>query len=159
GSSVRAFASRDFRDLGDVAERSTAVNSVAAQEFASDYTDPYLVRAAGLRAEVTSFLGFDATASGALEWQSPVAVRASAVTGTFIPSVPVADIRLLRWALDLDRPPSLWLLGTELAVHAQTRLVVPQEPSAPNPGPIFAGDLGTTLRGSLVAHLERPVGD
>jgi hypothetical protein len=159
GSSIRAFASRDYRDLGDVAERSMAVNSLAAQEFASDYTDPYLVRAAGLRVEVSSLLGFDATVGGALEWQSPVAVRATPVTGTFIPTVPVADVHALRWALDLDRPASLWLFGTELAVHAQTRLVVPQGPAAPTPGPVFVGDLGTTLRGSLVAQLERPVGD
>ena len=159
GSSIRAFASRDYRDLGDVAERAMAVNSIAAQEFASDYTDPYLVRAAGLRAEARSLLGFDATVSGALEWQSPVAVRATPVTGTFIPTVPVADIHVLRWALDFDRPASLWLFGTELTMHAQTRLVVPQGPGVPQPGPLFVGDLGTTLRGSLVAQIERPVGD
>jgi hypothetical protein len=159
GSSIRAFASRDYRDLGDVAERSMAVNSLAAQEFASDYTDPYLVRAAGLRAEATSLLGFDATVSGAIEWQSPVAVRATPVTGTFVPTVPVADLHVLRWALDLARAPSLWVFGTELAVHAQARLVVPQGPAAPEPGPVFVGDLGTTLRGSLVAQVERPVGD
>jgi hypothetical protein len=159
GSSIRAFASRDYRDLGDVAERSMAVNSLAAQEFASDYTDPYLVRAAGLRAEATSLLGFDATVSGAIEWRSPVAVRATPVTGTFVPTVPVADLHVLRWALDVARAPSLWVLGTELAVRAQARLVVPQGPAAPEPGPVFVGDLGTTLRGSIVALLERPFGD
>src|SRR5262249_52868562 len=108
GSSVRAFASRDSRDLGDVAERSMAVNSVAAQGFGSDYADPYLVRAAGLRAEAASFMGFDATVSGALEWQTPVTVRATPVTGAFEPTVPVADLHVLRWSLDLDRAPSLW---------------------------------------------------
>jgi hypothetical protein len=136
-----------------------AVNSLAAQEFASDCTDPYLVRAAGLRAEATSLLGFDATVSGAIEWRSPVAVRATPVTGTFVPTVPVADLHVLRWALDVARAPSLWVLGTELAVRAQARLVVPQGPAAPEPGPVFVGDLGTTLRGSIVALLERPFGD
>jgi hypothetical protein len=159
GSSIRAFASRDYRELGDVAERSMAVNSLAAQEFASDYTDPYLVRAAGLKAEARSLLGLDATVTGALEWQSPVSVRATSVTGTFQPTVPVADQHVLRWALDLDRPPSLWMFGTELTMHAQARLVVPQGPRVPEPGPLFAGDLGSTLRGSLVAQLERPFGE
>jgi hypothetical protein len=159
GSSIRAFASRDYRDLGDVPERSTAMNSLAAQEFASDYTDPYLVRAAGLEAEARSLAGFDATLTGALEWQSPVAVRATPVTGTFMPTVPVADQHVLRWALDLDRVPSIWFFGTELSMHAQARLVVPQGPSAPQPGPILTEDFGSTLRGSLVAHIERPVGD
>ena len=159
GSSIRAFASRDYRELGDVAERSMAVNSLAAQEFASDYTDPYLVRAAGLKAEARSLLGLDATVTGALEWQSPVSVRATPVTGTFQPTVPVADQHVLRWALDLDRPPSLWMFGTELTMHAQARLVVPQGPQVPEPSPLFTGDLGSTLRGSLVAQLERPFGE
>jgi hypothetical protein len=86
-------------------------------------------------------------------------VRATPVTGTFIPTVPVADQHVLRWALDLDRVPSLWLLGTELSMHAQARLVVPQGPSVAQPSPIFTNELGTTLRGSLVAHVERPFGD
>jgi hypothetical protein len=38
---VRLFAMRDFRDAGDVLERSLFVNSIAAQEFGSDDTDPY----------------------------------------------------------------------------------------------------------------------
>lgn len=159
GSSIRAFASRDYRQLGDVAERSMAMNSLAAQEFASDYTDPYLVRAAGLKAEARSLLGLDATVTGALEWQAPVSVRATPVTGAFQPTVPVADQHVLRWALDLDRPPSLWMFGTELTMHAQARLVVPQGPQVPEPSPLFTGDLGSTLRGSLVAQLERPFGE
>ncbi|MFI5230817.1 MAG: hypothetical protein ACHQWU_17245, partial [Gemmatimonadales bacterium] len=38
GVTVRAFGLRDFRDAGDVAERSGAINSLAAQEFGSDYS-------------------------------------------------------------------------------------------------------------------------
>ena len=41
GAAVRLFGQRDFRELGDEPERSRAVNSLAAQEFGSDYTDPY----------------------------------------------------------------------------------------------------------------------
>ena len=48
GFGVRAFGIRDFRELGDQPERSIALNSIAAQEFGSDYTDPYLVRGGGL---------------------------------------------------------------------------------------------------------------
>ena len=46
GTGVELFGARDYRDVGDVAERSTAVNSFAAQEFGSDATDPYDVRGA-----------------------------------------------------------------------------------------------------------------
>src|SRR5690606_24814380 len=46
--SPEIFAEREFHDVGDVAETSRARNSIAAQEFGSDYTDPYEVRAGGL---------------------------------------------------------------------------------------------------------------
>ena len=50
GRSLTLTAERTNRDAGDVAERSLVVNSLAAQEYGSDFTDPYLVRAAGARA-------------------------------------------------------------------------------------------------------------
>src|SRR5205085_3781935 len=51
GVAVRTFAQRDFRELGEEAERSRALNSIAAQEFGSDYTDPYGVEGVGLALE------------------------------------------------------------------------------------------------------------
>ena len=44
---LELFGAREYRDVGDIAERSTAVNSFAAQEFGSDATDPYHVWAVG----------------------------------------------------------------------------------------------------------------
>src|SRR3954470_5638053 len=70
GSAFRIFGSRDFRDVGDVAERSTVVNSLAAQEFGSDYTDPYLVRAVGASADYVAANGIRARVTGSYEWQS-----------------------------------------------------------------------------------------
>ena len=48
GAALRAEAFRDFREAGDVAETSRARNSIAAQEFGSDWTDPVDVRSAAL---------------------------------------------------------------------------------------------------------------
>src|SRR4051812_14667656 len=64
GMTYDVFALRDFRDLGDVAERSGVVNSLAAQEFASDYTDPYLTRAVGASATFATFESFDIRLEG-----------------------------------------------------------------------------------------------
>ena len=68
-----------FAIVGDVAERSTAVNSLAAQEFGSDYTDPYLVRAVGLRAEAAVRSGLRRDSQrGVSNGSRPLAVRAHA---------------------------------------------------------------------------------
>jgi hypothetical protein len=159
GSSIRAFTSRDFRDLGDVAERSTALNSLAAQEFGSDYTEPYLVRAAGVSAELRSLLGFDTKITGSLESQSSVAVRARPVTGVFEPTIPVTEQHAMRWSLDIDRAPSLWIFGTELALHAQARTLTHASANEVSPAGSFNPGNRTTLRGSAVLNLERPFGD
>lgn len=156
GSSIRAFASRDLRDLGDGAERSTAVNSLAAQEFGSDYTDPYLVRAIGLNGELRSLFGFDAKIAGSYEWQSPVSVRARPVTGVFEPTRTPTDQHLMRWTIDLDRAPSLWWLGTELTAHAQARAVTPLGDERVSFG---TSPHETTIRGSVLATVERPIGE
>ena len=89
GFRVRAFGIRDFRDVGDVAERSGVVNSLAAQEFGSDYTDPYLVRGGGAGLDFTQASGLRWTLEGSYENQSALTVHATPVTGTFGPAVPV----------------------------------------------------------------------
>ena len=79
---VRLFGQRDFRDAGDVQERSRLINSIAAQEFGSDDTDPYGVQAVGLGLEAVGVKGFDFQLDGSLERQRPLAVRATPATRT-----------------------------------------------------------------------------
>jgi hypothetical protein len=154
GVMIRVFGSRDFRDVGDVAERSTAVNSLAAQEFGSDYTDPYLVWAGGASADFPAVKGFNPRFTASYEWQLPLGVNAVPVTGTFAPTVPVNDYHAMRYSFELNRAPALWLWGTELTVRAEARGTFPfiEEP------PTAAGRDLRTLRGALVANIERPFG-
>ena len=154
GASARVFASRDFRDVGDVAERSTSLNSIAAQEFGSDYTDPYLVRAVGASLEGAPVLGFSPRFTASYEWQSPLAVKARPVTGAYEPMVTTNDRHASRWLLEANRAPGLWLGGTELGVHAEARMRRPYQPDAGN-----ALREATTVRGALSAEVERPFGD
>jgi hypothetical protein len=155
GVTVRVFGSRDFQDVGDVAERSTAVNSLAAQEFGSDYTDPYLVRAGGASVEFPAVKGFNPRFTASYEWQSALGVNATPVTGSFESTVPVNNYHAMRYALEVNRAPALWLWGTELTVRAEARATFPfTEEQVTDPG----RDL-RTFRGALIANIERPFGN
>ena len=121
GAGVQLFGLRDFRQAGDLAERSAAVNSLAAQEFGSDYSDPYFARGVGI--------GLDFAPAGQWRWrlestverQDSLSVHARPVTGTFAGTPPIFARNLLRLSLAADREPGLWLLGTELSLHAELR--------------------------------------
>ena len=101
--------------------RSTPVNSVAAQEFGSDYTDPYLVRAAGASIDFLAPLGFQATLRGSYEHQSAVSVNATPVVGQFEATIPAVNMHANVFALELNRPSASSFLGTELSVRAEAR--------------------------------------
>jgi hypothetical protein len=153
--SIRLFGEHDFRDVGDVAERSGAMNSLAAQEFGSDYTDPYLAEAGGVRYELPQFGSTTFRFTGTYEHQRPLFVHATPVTGQYGTTIPADDRHATRWVVEAERVPSLWWLGTELAFRADARLTMPFES---NVAGFDASELGT-IRGALVANVERPVGD
>ncbi|MEO7083648.1 MAG: hypothetical protein ABI442_17775 [Gemmatimonadaceae bacterium] len=150
GVGVRLFAMRDFRDVGDVAERSTTINSIAAQEFGSDYSDPYLVRAVGAGVDFGTGIFWHLNAS--YEWQSAVATRATPVTGRFEPTILARDQHATRVALSADSPLSAGPFGTDVAWTAELRGSVPFGSSAPS------GASLRTLRASATATLERAFG-
>jgi hypothetical protein len=150
--------------VGDVAERSTVVNSLAAQEFGSDYSDPYLVRAVGLSVETPSVFDFHPRLTASYEWQSPLAVHARPVRGTFEPTVPAFDVHATRFALEVERPTELWIGGTEVSVRGDARWTNPHtltaavfDTAGPRLIPVRRPlALDNTLRGALTATLERP---
>lgn len=84
---VRSIAAyRDYRDFGDIQETSLLRNSIAAQEFGSDYTDLFDSR--GGRAQVEArLLGARSFAQVALEWQRPLTVHARPARGTYEPTI------------------------------------------------------------------------
>lgn len=115
-----AFAEWDHRDLGDVQETSSVRNSIAAQEFGSDYTNPYEVRAAGLRVDLGYAL--DARWRGELAYEThrPLRVNASPATGRYDGVVPVAESHGPSLTIGMDRhyaellPGVLYRLGGEV---------------------------------------------
>jgi hypothetical protein len=154
GFRVRAFGIRDFRDVGDVAERSGAINSLAAQEFGSDYSDPYLVRGGGLGLQFAPGSGLRWSAEASDEKQWPLVVRATPVTGAFEQPTRADERQVLRIAARVDRPPSLWLWGTELRAGVELRESL-RGSSGVNP---FGPSRFSTTRVSATANVERPFG-
>lgn len=143
GWGLRAYASDDHRDVGDVAERSGFSNSIAAQEFGSDYTDPYRVRAAG--AEVRApWGGSTLSLRLAREEQFPLAIHARPATGAFIRTPPADSMNAWRAELRLVRPTMPWWGGTEVRAEATMRF--------------SSFDSVDVTRGFLDFDLSKPVG-
>jgi hypothetical protein len=118
---VRLFGQSDFRDAGDVQERSPLINSIAAQEFGSDATDPFGVQAVGVGLEALGVKGFRLQLDGSLERQRPLAVRATPATGRFTPILPATPLRAVRLSLTAERPTALSFFGTELRLSGELR--------------------------------------
>ena len=158
GLALRAFAQSDFREVGDEPERSRALNSIAAQEFGSDYTDSYRVRGFGIALEHAAAGEALWRLEAALERSSSLSAFATPVSGRFLGLVDVPNSRYARFALRREHPTSLSFLGTELRTALEIRSLY----SDGRPGsctlPLSCALAYTTIRGSLVADIERPIG-
>jgi hypothetical protein len=153
--SVRLFVLQDFRDVSDEQELSALSNTIAAQEFGSDYTDPYLVRAAGVSFELGRALGFNWRAAATVEHQDSLTTHAVPARGVYEGTLAVSPLRAVRVSLQLERPTALGWFGTELRAVAElrataTRLddVVLFDQISPR--------TDVTPRVALVAHAECP---
>lgn len=115
GVGMRAEVFRDYREAGDVAEVSGARNSIAAQEFGSDWTDPYDARgfAAALGGPL-GIAGIRADFTAGYEWQHALDVRARPATGRYEPTLPAASLHEARLGLALDRAPDEGPFGTQV---------------------------------------------
>ena len=139
---VTLFAERAYREAGDVQEVSLVRNSIAAQEFGSDYTDPYDARAVGVAVTLGERLGLRWSAEGAWERQRALRVWATPSFGAYEPTLPAAAVDGARASLRFERPvldgatSGLRLSGelrggrfggdtafVRLAVHAETERV------------------------------------
>jgi len=158
GFGVRLFGGRDFRDLGDVAERSRMTNSIAAQEFGSDDTDPYGASGMGVSLGLNRA---DATAwhlEASVDRIFPLAVYAQPTNGHYEGLIDVPDLRFGRVVLRAERPTSLSLFGTELRSVVELRSVLRNaQANALCTTPLaMPCNAVATLRASIAADLERP---
>jgi hypothetical protein len=154
GTSIELFGMRDYRDVGDVAERSTAVNSFAAQEFGSDATDPYDVGAVGVAAELGEYGGLRWRLEGAWERQDSLSIHASPAWGRYERTIPARSLHEERLTLGVNRQTPVMLAGIETRFGGQLRAGLTQALDGGDPD----GD-ASFARAMLTAHGERPLGD
>jgi hypothetical protein len=149
GSSFVIAAQRDYRDVADEQETSLVRNTIAAQEFGSDYTDLYGVRSASATFSIARS-GWRPSLEYAFEQHDGLQVHARPATGTFQSTIPAARLREHRLSLGFERPTSLTFGGFELAsrltISGIRQLGWDQSPSA------------RYLRPSFIVDLERPFG-
>ena len=116
GAGISLTAHDDFRAAGDVQEASGVRNSIAAQEFGTDLTDEY--RSRGFT------LGLDAGDLGGVRWslivdrdqQTPLAVHARPVQGSFQPAFAADSVTSWRATLKASRTQSEGPFGSTLEV-------------------------------------------
>ena len=149
GSSLILAAERDYRDVSDEQETSMVRNTIAAQEFGSDYTDTYDLRALSLSGSLARF-GWRPSFRLAYEQHDPLMVNARPANGAFEPTIPATHLHETSLGVALDRPAGLTFGGFELGAHVGVA-GIRRASSAASPG-------GEFLRPSLSIDLEKPFG-
>ncbi|MHB1071849.1 MAG: hypothetical protein ACYC3Q_03395 [Gemmatimonadaceae bacterium] len=122
GAGARVYTQHDLRDAGDASEVSRIRNTLAAQEFGSDFTDPVEVHAVGLGLALGRHFGVLWSARGALESLRMARVHASPADGRFEGTLRIPDMDATRLALGVERPTALLPFGVEGAAEAELRL-------------------------------------
>lgn len=121
GHAMRLSVFREYRDASDEAETSGVRNSIAAQEFGSDYTEPFEVRGVSLAADLSPVAtGTRWRFEAAYEWHDSVRVAATPSRGTFGPTLPVQEARGPRLSLQVRRVGE-WLAG-QATLRAEARV-------------------------------------
>ena len=154
--SVRITGGRWMREIGEEPERSQVVNSIAAQEFASDYSDPVLTAGATLSMDVGRHLGFVWRGEAGYEQPRQLSIEGKPVTGQFEPLLLVdAQQHAIRGTIRAEHPTSLSLFGSEMHVVAMGDYVAYRTDGCSTVPPCSTSDLASF---SLVLNAERPVG-
>jgi hypothetical protein len=118
GVELEAFAERDYMDVGDFSEGSSLKNSLAAQEFGSDYSDPFDVRRAGTSLSANA-LGIRWDLEAAYVRHRALGVQASPAHGRFEPTIPAW--RLAGPQVDLRATRTFSLAGGALRLQGALR--------------------------------------
>jgi hypothetical protein len=121
GAALELSGYREHRNAGDIDEVSMLRNSFAAQEFGSDYTDPFDTRGVALRALLGHRWGTAWSVSGMYERQSSLAVHATPAFGRFEPTIPAlaATVGGVTIATERALTPVRW--GLWLGTRAELR--------------------------------------
>ena len=121
GVALRLSAFREYREAGDEVETSRVRNSIAAQEFGSDYTQPFGTRGAALALHLGTHAGMRWRIDGAYEWQQGVRVTARPSFGAYEPTLAATRAEGTRFTLAAERPLGGWWWGGSLRFRGDVR--------------------------------------
>lgn len=150
GAGVAFRAYKDFREAGEAQERSTAINSIAAQEFGSDYTTAWSAAGQSIVARAPSILGWIPQAEFKREVQRPLAINARSATGSFAPVLPALRGEAREYMLFLRRPLALAPAAFEVRASLSGGFVRFE--------PVREGEATWFSRFSGILEAERPLG-
>jgi len=148
GSRFVLAGERQYRDVSDEQETSLARNTIAAQEFGSDYTDTYDVKGASLSWSLAR-TGWRPSLELAYEQHDSLQVNAQPANGTFEPTIPAASLDELRLTLGADRPTTLTFGGYEIGAHIGLSGIHVQR---------YAAFAKMYLRPVFTLDLQKPIG-
>jgi len=151
GAGFSVMGYRELHDVSDIVERSGVINTFAAQEFGSDYTDPYFVRGVSATLSTSTLAPVRGLLEFAYERQDSVAVNARPVTGHYERTIGFAPLHESRLTIGFDVPTQSTLGNFTANISARVTGIRDQTtmPGAP---------WTNMLRGSFVAQFDRKFG-
>lgn len=151
---------REYREAGDVAEVSLVRNTLAAQEFGSDWTDPFDAWGGGVFADVGAGGARRLRLRAGLEAQDALTVNARPFTGRYARTIPATALTGARAELALEQPMVAGPLGVQWRGELRGRVTNWRAGRFDGIG--CGADVGTacgtTLRASALVQGDRPLG-
>ncbi len=154
GLAVTVIGQDDFRQLGEVPEVSSVRNTIAAQEFGSDWSQPIGVVGGALQIRWAPPAAAAWSLELAREDERALSLRAQPATGRFEPTVPALALR--REALRLGWSVAAAPADAGTGASADWRLRLDVEGSRWQARD--ASDAGRLMRARLDAEYARPIG-
>jgi hypothetical protein len=154
GTKLELLAGRDLADIGEMPERSTIINSIGAQEFASDMSDPYSFEQRGARL-TKRFGGMDVSLYGAREQHKQLETRGIAATRVFEFTPRIVQAVGMRGGLGIERALTPWVGPGRLGMSLKASAFRTIEP--PRFSELLAAGF-TTYRGSIGLENRTDVG-
>lgn len=153
GAAIQVSAYRNYREVSEEAERSRVINSFAAQEFGSDYSDPVDARGGSVLFRAPAVRSVIPSLEVSSERQRALSLHARTVFGKFEPTLPADSVRETRALLAFDRPNRVGMFGFEVGGRLDAELI-----KWKSEGCCVAED-GTLGRFSVSVNLEKPLGE
>ncbi|HEX2721921.1 MAG TPA: hypothetical protein VHM24_03325 [Gemmatimonadaceae bacterium] len=123
GAGVWISGFDDTRGAGDIMERSLVVNSIAAQEFGSDYTDLYGVRGASVAVRYPISREWTASLDGAYDRQRALVPNARPSSGRYESGVAAAKGVERRLSASFGHPTRVGIWGFETRLNLDASLI------------------------------------